>query len=378
MLKLAGIYAAARCAGRGIASAIAIMTTQAVADGASTFLEGLHSQTPVASTIPQNGDLNPYAVVVAPVAAGRIQRGDVLVSNFNDRNNLQGLGTTIIQYRPGGGRPTVFASVPRHLPDCPGGVGLTTAMTMLKSGYVIVGSLPSLDGTTTSKGNGCLLVFDADGALVRTIVSRHINGPWGNMAVVDRGTTATLFVTNTGFGVESPGQDPVKKANVLRIELTLPARGAPVVRAETVVAEGFQEQPDKDVFVIGPTGLALDRNGTLYVSDALGNSVDAIPNALTRRTSAGTGREITKDDLLTRPLAMAMAPNGDLVVLNGQDGKIVEIDPSSGKQLVARWIDVDKAQSPPGSGDLFGLAMTLDGGGFYYVEDDVNQLVLAR
>ncbi len=377
MFKLARMHAAARCFVGGMASAIAMMAPPALADGA-TFLEGLHNQIAVASTIPQNGDLNPYAIVVAPAAAGRIQRGDVLVGNFNDRNNLQGLGTTIIQYRPGAGRPTLFASAPRHLPECPGGVGLTTAMTMLKSGYVVVGSMPSLDGTTTSKGDGCLLVFDAEGKLVRTIVSPHINGPWGNMAVIDRGRTATLLVTNTGFGVESPGQDPVKKANVVRIELALPVRGAPVVTGETVIAEGFQEQPDKDVFVIGPTGLALDRNGTLYVSDALGNSVDAIPNALTRRTSAGTGKEITKDGLLTRPLAMATAPNGNLLVLNGQDGKVVEIDPKSGKQLVARWIDVNRAQSPPGNGDLFGLAMTLDGSGFYYVEDDVNQLVLAR
>lgn len=349
------------------------------AQGASTFLEGLHDQTPLASTIPANGDLNPYAVVVAPVSAGQVQRGDVLISNFNDTNNLQGLGTTIVRYRPGAqGRPTVFAAVPRHLPGCPGGVGLTTAMTMLKSGYVIVGSLPSFDGTTTSKGSGCLLVFDAEGRLVKTIVSPHINGPWGNMAVVDRGRSATLFVTNTGFDVGSPGQDPVKKANVLRIELAIPRDGVPIVRGETVVAEGFAEQADKDVFIIGPTGLALGHDGALYVSDALGNSVDVIPNALTRKTSAGTGREITKDDLLMRPLAMATAPNGDLLVLNGQDGKVVEIDPVSGKQLVARWIDTSKAQTPPGNGDLFGLAMTLDGSGFYYVEDDVNQLVLAR
>ena len=373
MYKIARI-----CAVGGMASVVAIIATQALAADGPTYLEGIRAQTPVASTIPENGDVNPYAVVVAPVSAGKVERGDVLVGNFNDRNNLQGLGTTIIQYRPGAGRPTLFASVPRHLSECPGGVGLTTAMTMLKSGYVIVGSMPSLDGTTTSKGDGCLLVFNAEGTFVRAIVSSHINGPWSNMAVVDRGASATLFFTNTGYGVESPGQDPVKKGDVVRMELTIPAHGAPIVRGETVIAEGFQEQPDKDVFVVGPTGLVLGRNGTLYVSDALGNSIDAIPDALTRRASAGTGKEITKDDLLTRPLALAMAPNGNLLALNGQDGKVVEIDPVSGKQLIARWIDVNKAQSPPGSGDLFGLAMTLDGSGFYYVEDDVNQLVLAR
>ena len=38
----------------------------------------------------------------------------------------------------------------------------------------------------------------------------------------------------------------------------------------------------------------------------------------------------------------------------------------------------DKAQTPPGSGDLFGLVMTPAGDGFYYVEDDMNTVVLAH
>ncbi len=79
-----------------------------------------------------------------------------------------------------------------------------------------------------------------------------------------------------------------------------------------------------------------------------------------------------------RPLAMTTAPNGHLLVTNGLNGQVVEIDPISGKQLYAQWIDADKAQVPPGSGDLFGIAMTPSGDGFYYVEDDVNNLVLAR
>ena len=63
----------------------------------------------------------------------------------------------------------MFATIPRHLPQCPGGVGLTTAMTMLKSGWVIVGSLPSQDGTTATKGDGCLLVLDPQGNVARRI-----------------------------------------------------------------------------------------------------------------------------------------------------------------------------------------------------------------
>lgn len=104
----------------------------------------------------------------------------------------------------------------------------------------------------------------------------------------------------------------------------------------------------------------------------------AIPDAATRTDSAGVRREITKDGLLRRPLAMAMAPNGHLLVTNAQNGQAVEIDPMSGKQIAARWIDPNKAQVPPGSGDLFGIAITHAGDGFYYLEDEVNTLVLAR
>ncbi len=60
---------------------------------------------------------------------------------------------------------------------------------------------------------------------------------------------------------------------------------------------------------------------------------------------------------------------------NGLNGQVVEIDPVTGKQIYAQWLDVDQAQTPPGNGDLFGIAMKPDGSGLYYVEDDTNALV---
>ncbi len=145
-----------------------------------------------------------------------------------------------------------------------------------------------------------------------------------------------------------------------------------------MIGSGFGERPDKDVFVIGPTGLALGRDGSLYVSDAIGNRITAIPDAATRTTSAGTGREVTRDGFLKRPLAMAMASNGHLLVANGLNGQIVELDPQTGRQIYAQWVDPNRAQSPPGSGDLFGLALAPSGDGIYYVEDEVAALVLAH
>ena len=357
-----------------------ILSSAAHAAEPGGYLETIKRHSILASMVPPNGDQNPYAIVVAPVSAGKILKDDVLVDNFNDKNNLQGLGTTVVDYSPTTKAMTLFAAIPRNLAQCPGGVGLTTAMTMLKTGWVIVGSLPSQDGTTTTKGQGCLIVLDANGNVNGVIAGPNINGPWGNMAVIDNGSTATLFVSNTGFDVGPAEEESpvVEKATVLRLELSIPSGKPPVVTKQTVIANGFGEQADKDVFIIGPTGLALGAGGVLYVSDALSNAIAAIPNAATRTDSAGTGTVVTKDGLLKRPLAMTTAPNGHLIVTNGTNGQAVEIDPVSGKQIYARWIDANKAQSPPGSGDLFGIAMTPAGDGFYYVQDEVNMLVLAH
>ncbi|OHE77443.1 MAG: hypothetical protein A2107_14470 [Verrucomicrobia bacterium GWF2_62_7] len=369
------------------AALLATTVTPLQAGEPKSFLETIRRHRTLASTVADNGDLNPYAVIVAPVSAGKIQKGDVLVDNFNGVSNLQGTGVTIMNYNPSTKKMSLFASLPPRLPQCPGGVGLSTAMIMLKSGWVIVGSAPSTDGTIRTKGDGGLLVLDANGQLVAVWAGPNINYPWGNMATIDNGTTATLFVSMAGFGFDVKaidGRDPktccqviVNKATVLRIELSIPEGKPPVITSQTVIADGFGLRMDMSSFLIGPTGLVLGPDDTLYLSDALGNRIVAIPNASSRTTSAGTGREVTKDGLLRRPLAMVMAPNGNLLVTNAKNGQVVELNPTTGQQICARWINTNQAQSPPGNGNLFGIAIKPDGSGFYYVADDVNTLVEA-
>ena len=111
------------------------------------------------------------------------------------------------------------------------------------------------------------------------------------------------------------------------------------------------------------------------MTDGLDNVITAVDHANTRGESSGTGKVVTKDGLLSWPLAMTVSPEGHLLVCNGKDGRLVEVDPTAGKQVYAQWINSDQAQSPPGNGDLFGIAMTPDGRGFYYVADDNNVLM---
>ena|SRR5712671_729535 len=83
-----------------IAGVASLPITAAYADDAEgAFLPRLV----VSSTIPANGDLNPYGVTFVPQGfpgGGSIAPGDVLISNFNNLNNLQGTGTTIIKLTP--------------------------------------------------------------------------------------------------------------------------------------------------------------------------------------------------------------------------------------------------------------------------------------
>jgi hypothetical protein len=374
------------CSDRLLAALIVLgFACPALADTPRGFLETVHRHTTLTSTVTDNGDLNPYAIVVAPVSAGRVQKDDVLVDNFNNVSNLQGTGTTIVGFRPSTRATYLFTRLPQTLSQCPGGIGLTTAMTMLKSGWVIVGSTPSKDGTTATKGDGCLLVLDSSGKLAAVWSGPTINDPWGDMAVVDNGSTAMLFISMAGFGIPGPTViDPatkfpvvVRKASVLRLDLSIPPGKPPVLVSQTVVGSGFAARADRDNFLLGPTGLALAPDNTLYVTDGLDNVITAISNATTRTDSAGPGRVVTQGGLLSWPLAMVFSPEGHLLVCNGKDGRLVEVDPVAGRQIYAQWINTDQAQSPPGNGDLFGIALTPDAKGFYYVMDDVNTLMRA-
>jgi hypothetical protein len=370
----------------GCAAFFGVASLGASAASPQGLLQTIHKHVILTPTISDGGDANPYAVIVAPVSSGKIQAGDVLVDNFNNVSNLQGTGTTIVDYNPATKSLSVFARLPQQLPQCPGGVGMTAAMTMLKSGWIIVGSTPSVDGSTRTKGPGGLLVLDSRGNLAATWTGPKIDGPWGNVALIDNGTTASLFVSMAGFGVTGPKDiDPktgypivIHQATVLRLDLSIPDGKPPVITSQTVVGDGFGERADKDAFMVGPTGLAMGPGDTLYVSDALSNRIAAISNASKRTDSAGLGQTVTQGGLLRRPLALVFLPNGHLLTCNAQNGQVVEVDPAAGQQLYAQWIDTDAAQSPPGNGDLFGIALTPDGKGFYYVEDDINTLMEAK
>jgi len=348
------------------AAAVAAPSAQA------SFIGRFHQTSRVASTVPFNGDVNPYGVVVVGRSQGRLHRGSILVSNFNNSKNLQGTGSTIVQISPSGHR-TLFAHITSAAlgPHCRGGVGLTTALVLVH-GWVIVGNLPSRNGLAATSAPGCLVVLGSKGKVRETFSGSGINGPW-DAAVVPRGQSADLFVANVLNGTVAAKGGVVHRGTVLRLTLGFASGKLPAIQKVTKVGSGFAERTDPNAFVVGPTGLGVNRAGTLYVNDTAMNRITAIRHALTRMTSGGTGAVLTSGGKLNAPLGMTIAPNGDVLSVNGGDGRIVETSPA-GMQVASRFLD--RSGTPPGGGALFGVTLAPAASGVYYVDDAVNTLRL--
>ena len=327
------------------------------------FIENFATQSTIASAVPASGpaqgDVNPYGVAVVPRSSGDLVRGDVLVSNFNNAQNQQGTGSSIVEISPSG-QAHVFAVVPA--PTATPAVGLTTALAVLRSGFVIVGSLPAPGGDSTKATAGALTILDAHGKVVERLTGNGINGPW-DMTAVDRGKRAVLFVTNVLNGTVAAKGGVVDQGTVLRIRLRIRHGAIPEVTSSTVIGDGFAEHTDPNALVVGPTGVGLGRHGVLYVADSNGNRVASIPNALTRSSALGAGgRTVFSGSPVNDPLGLTIAPNGHVVIANGADGQIVEISPA-GRLVAARTLITN------GGGDLFGLAVAPHGSGLYFTND---------
>ncbi len=380
ILALVGVALAVAGCGSSSSSSATNSAASASTPAESTpspgpFLAKLTSVSKVASTVPANGDINPYGIVFVPTSVGKLQAGQMLISNFNAKEeakeNGQGTGTTIVQVSTAG-KASLFATIDaKTLPGpCPGGVGLTTALNILPGGYVVVGSLPTTNGKTATAKYGCLIVLDSEGKAVETIASKNIQGPWDSTAKSE-GSKTTLFVSNALNGGAAKGIHTIDNSTVLRIELESGEGQTPKVLSETVIANGIPWINSAEALVLGPTGLALASNGTLYVASTQDNKILAISEATTRTTPAAKGGTVlTGGGHLKEPLGMVLAPNGNIITSNGGDGNMVETTPA-GQQVA-----VQTADKKTGAGALFGLAVAPEGKGIYFVDDGENTLNL--
>jgi sugar lactone lactonase YvrE len=321
------------------------------------------------STVPGNGDVNPYGVAFVPEgfpSDSPLRPGDVLVANFNAASNLQGTGTTIVRVDRHGHATPFFQG--------PTGLGLTTALGILRSGFVLVGNLPSPTGACTpgmagqenGVGQGSLLVVDRHGKLVSTLQnSSFLDGPW-DLALRDEGTTAQVYVSN------------VLNGTVSRLDLRIEEGRELEVHGMTRVASGYAHRCDPAALVVGPTGLSLDTtHDVLYVASTADNAIFAVDDARARGDQ-GPGDVFVQDPThLHGPVGLTRTAGGVLIATQGD---AVNPDPQHPSELVefdrhGRFIDQRSVDPAPGS--AFGLAVRPRGDdGFVFAAVDDGQNVL--
>ncbi len=315
------------------------------------------------STVPSNGDVNPYGVLFVPKlpAGGGLQPGDILVSNFNNVENLQGLGKTIVRVTKSGSVSTFYTGTANQS-------GLTAALGVLSNGVVLIGNLPTADGTPATVRPGQLAVLDRFGDFLGTLGNPStVNGPWA-MAVDDTGTNgsgvAHVFLSNVLSGVVSR----------IDIGYTLTNLSA----SDLVLASGFNHRTDPAALVLGPTGLVYDRTtDVLLVASSFDNAVYQISHAATANSTQTASLLFSDLTHLHGPLDLTILPNGHLLVANSdgsnadpnQPSELVEFSPA-GQFLGQMPIDAN-------NGGAFGLATNnLAWGAFQmaYVDDNANSL----
>jgi DNA-binding beta-propeller fold protein YncE len=295
-----------------------------------------------ASTIPGNGDLNPYGVAFVPEdfpSGGLIHPGDILVSNFNNSQNLQGTGTTIVKVAPNGRASLFFQGNP--------GLGLTTALGVLQRGFVLVGNVPTTNGMFGTIQPGSLLVLNRNGGFVTAFSNPALlDGPW-DLTIQDSGGRAKVFVSN------------VLSGTVTRLDLDVDRDSVSLTRA-TQIASGYTSQANAAALVVGPTGVAYDgEHDVLYVASTGDNAIFAIENAGNiAQTRKGTGKLIYQDPThLHGPLGLVLAPNGHLITSNGDAINADPAQPSEIVEFTKTGTFIGQFSIDSGSGGAFGIAI---------------------
>jgi hypothetical protein len=337
---------AASMTGAGEA-AVRLPAGTAVAAGAGGSVIGsLPTITTIGSTIdPVNGDSNPYGLAVAPAAGGGIALGDLVVCNFNDSLNIQGLGTTI----------EVLAPVPGSKPQRLIGDPRLTGCAAIAMG----GAAPWVAALDANDNP----IVSPTGQLLDAINNFGWTEPWGQAFVAGPNSPAAFYETNANDG------------SIVRINL-----GSAFTFDK--IARGFPVNHGAPGKILAPSGLTYDAGrDVLYVVDGAVNALIAIKNPATIQKDGITIRGASIEGPyasrvkvlrfgapLKAPISAALLFNGNIVVGNTGDNRLIELTPE-GKFIGQKILD----GGAPGA--LFGIAATGTSAAttkIYFNDDNTN------
>lgn len=324
--------------------------------GSTAFIVDGHGKT-------ISADANPYGVAITPTGMsattpGSLKPGDIVVTNFGATNT----GTTLVRFPAGKGPGLLFNAMGN-----PGTKGPAFEAFNTQTGS---------DWVANFSANN-VQVFKADGTLKATITNPLFKMPWAmtsnhGMHNAMDGSISSFFTTNTGDGTIDR-IDVIPSGNgttfrVFQIGQFTQIMGGTKINATWVPSLQIGGQRYSDVL------LALD---------LANNRVAAYPNSTTLNTTMtrSTSKGITafQGKPLNTPVGLTVNPlNGDLLVVNGNDNNLVELNLAQGKAVGTRLLDNVPVDAQSGNGSaLFGVAAATDAMGnleVFFTDDNMNTL----
>jgi hypothetical protein len=319
---------------------------------------------------------NPYGLAIAPVTAGLITAGDLVVCNFNDgATNTQGLGTTIVGLHPTPGATPYRIAQSSKLEGC-------NALAMLPDG--------SISAAAFSANQNPLV--GAAGAVTTPFAADSFAGPWGQAYVPAKGNgSAAIYVADVGGSIDRIVLNGDAQTSFVEIATGFCGSGAPGA-------------------IFAPAGLTYDASiDTLYVVDTSSNSIVALANVSSigaagvivngqcssvaspptpvptfSGPSGPFARVLAHGGPLIAPISAALLADGDLIVTNGDiniaSGQManlaVEVSPVLPGGFVGQPLQLDASGTP---GALFGIVAAVDGMGnqvIYFNDDNTNSVMM--
>jgi hypothetical protein len=359
LFLIAGVVVFAGCSGSMYNSSMSSSGMGSGSSGSSSsgVITQLNTMTTIGSTVDAtNGDNNPYGLAIAPVTAGNITAGDLIVCNFNSSasSNAAGQGTTIEDLSPTAGAKPVRIAQDASLKGCDALALNPTSDTIWAAAY-------------TANDNP---IFKPTGALVTTLATNFAwMGPWGQIYAAPM-TSMSGGGTYGSGGTASSGPNAfyVSEAqNGAIVQVAITASGFQY----NTIATGFPVNLNSQYGILAPAGLTYNAStDTLYIVSSASNSVVALSNASTIPSggitvtagmnnaltfggpAAAQAKVIYSGTPLNYPVSAALLYNGDLIVGNTGDNNMVEINPSTGMVVGEKSVDSGNA------GAIFGIATT--------------------
>jgi hypothetical protein len=315
----------------------------------TSILKLLTKDVTIGSTVdPANGDKGPRAVTVVQGSGGKLKKGQLLVCNFEDSSGAAGNGTTIEQFSPtASSKPTTFVQNSK-IKGCNGTAVSSYGEVTYATGF-------------TSK----VMAEINDGGKLKKTYSKPITQPFGDGAApqlslysadyIFAGNADTGAVDSFSFGGYGSGH------------------GLEIVN-------GFDVNKGSGWSALGPSVAywcgALPGDGScpykhqsdsLFVADGACNAVVEITSVSslleTDEITVESGCKKFKCEYpktscaklvkagspLDKPVAMAMLPNGNLILANTGNNTLVEMT-QTGQVLDTKVVDKSKTAG------IFGLA----------------------